>query len=95
MLSRTILRVGLHAKVGKASASTLVSSFEKMVSDLPYREAIRYKNGNKKMTAGDVKKHSDSLANGLIEFDFTTGDTIAVWLSESIHKVGHRPVVFT
>lgn len=37
-----------------APLSTLVSSFEKMVGDLPYREAIRYTKDNKKLTAGMV-----------------------------------------
>jgi hypothetical protein len=36
------------------SASTFVSSFEKMVEDLPYREAVRYTKDNKKFTAGIV-----------------------------------------
>ena len=112
MLQRSLLRVvkATEPRIGRVFASSLVSSFEKMVEDLPYREAVRYTKDNKKFTAGqflfyyrhlevmlsrewagDVKKHADSLANGLLEFDFNAGDTIGVWLEEIIHKVRKLP----
>lgn len=46
---------------------------------------------NFKHILGDLKKHSESLANGLLEFDFVAGDSIALWLDEAIHKVIASP----
>lgn len=37
---------------------------------------------------GDVKKHVDSLANGMLEFDFKAGDSVGLMLGdEIIHRV--------
>ena len=54
MLQRSLLRVAGVAEMrrGRVFASSFVSSFERMVEDLPYREAVRYTADNKKLTAG-------------------------------------------
>ena len=44
----------MYGTVGVKHASTLVSQFDKMVSGLPMREAVRYKEGNVKCSAGDM-----------------------------------------
>lgn len=58
MLSRLVPRAklalgGSSFRSLKAFNSSFVNSFEKMVNDLPFREAVRYTKDNKKFTAGN------------------------------------------
>ena len=45
----------------------LASKLDKALSEVPMKEAVRYKKGNLKWTRSDVKNHSDAFACGLLE----------------------------
>jgi hypothetical protein len=77
------------ARVGAAHvrrASSLVSGVNAAVSSLPMREAVRYSAGNVKVTADELNKFAESHANALAEYGFKKGDTIALWMKESMEK---------
>lgn len=73
--------------VGLRHASSAMMRFEQAVESLPMREAGRFKAKNLKWTAKDYKSYADSHANALLEFRFTKGDKIAVWMAPCDHKV--------
>ncbi|CAM9729327.1 unnamed protein product [Choristocarpus tenellus] len=80
--------------------SGVAGALDAVTSDIPLKEAVRYKKGNLKWTRSDVKKHTEALACGLLElgckatFPFPPptpelhqpGDTVAVWLPECSEK---------
>ncbi|CAM9462701.1 unnamed protein product [Ascophyllum nodosum] len=68
------------------SMGGLASKLDKALSEVPMKEAVRYKKGNLKWTRSDVKNHSDAFACGLLELGCKAGDTIAMWLPESSEK---------
>ena len=78
--------VSCKQSVLSRNASGLVSNFDMAVKSLPMREAVRYTNGNVKVTAEDMKKYADSQANALHEYGFSSGDSIAIWMKESMEK---------
>lgn len=45
----------------------LASKVDKVLAEIPMKEAVRYKKGNLKWTRSDVKSHSEALACGLLE----------------------------
>ena len=77
----------LRLPVGLRRASSAMLRFEESVENLPMREAGRFKAKNLKWTAKDYKSYADSHANALLEFRFTKGDKIAVWMAPCDHKV--------
>jgi len=66
--------------------SSFVSSFNASVESLPMREAVRYVAGNVKVTASEFNAFAESQANALFEYGFASGDTLAIWMKESMEK---------
>ncbi|CAM9828456.1 unnamed protein product, partial [Discosporangium mesarthrocarpum] len=66
--------------------SGVAAVLEAVTSEIPLKEAVRYRKGNLKWTRSDVKKHTDALACGLLELGCKAGDTVAVWLPECSEK---------
>ncbi|CAM9857078.1 unnamed protein product [Ectocarpus sp. 6 AP-2014] len=64
----------------------LASKVDKVLAEIPMKEAVRYKKGNLKWTRSDVKSHSEALACGLLELGCKAGDTMAMWLPECSEK---------
>ena len=63
-----------------------MSSVNAAVASLPMREAVRYTKGNVKVTADEFNKYAESHANALFEYGLVTGDSVAVWMTESQEK---------
>ena len=67
-------------------ASSLISELDASVSTLPMREAVRYTAGNVKVEAQSMLHYIDSQANAFYDYGFVEGDTIALWMAESMEK---------
>lgn len=86
MISRVIRKSTFFTNTGMRGVSSLLGSFDAMVESLPMREAVRYKEGNVKCSAAEIKKWTDAHANALIEMGVGPGDNVIVWHPESAEK---------
>jgi hypothetical protein len=74
------------AKPQARLASSMVSSINAAVASLPMREAVRYTAGNVKVSAEEFNNYADAHANALHEYGFVKGNSIAVWMKDSMEK---------
>lgn len=88
MLSKLILNKSISSAVAVHTAANraFVTNVIKSVNELPMREALRYTGKNVKWTAQEFKSYADAHTGALLEYGFTTDDSIAVWLDDSAEK---------
>uniref|UniRef100_A0A6U1YWV1 AMP-dependent synthetase/ligase domain-containing protein n=1 Tax=Trieres chinensis TaxID=1514140 RepID=A0A6U1YWV1_TRICV len=69
-----------RSSVRTAATLSAGDALTKLATELPHKDVIRYQHKNIKWSLKHVDYHSDSLANGFIDYGFQPGDKVLSWL---------------